>query len=118
MNGERARKLRHMAVLICQDVLKLEDLDDGYNVYNQARNCRGWAPATDSKGEVMYDGDGMALKQLVNTLPGTITCAQRLRAVYKQLKKQFREGKRGGKRRQRLDGARAVQSSVPDHGIV
>jgi hypothetical protein len=94
MRGTRAKKLRKLAMAICTDVLDVKP-GEGFNDYHQQDNCRGWAPALDGAGKVMYDGDGIALKQLTHTLPGTITCAYRLRVIYQALKRRYKNGDKG-----------------------
>lgn len=95
MRGKRARLLRAMAVTVCKYMVKDQDgkpisLGAGYNEYNQANNRTGWSTAKDGAGNIMYDPDGMALKQVVNNLPGTITCAWKLRVIYQNLKREYK----------------------------
>jgi hypothetical protein len=109
MRGKRAKALRKLATQICVEILKIKPGQD-YGVYNQANNCRGWAPALDSKGNVIFGPDGMALKQLVNTLPGTVTCGYRHRVVYQTLKRRYKTSDKGGTvQRPGGDGAGVVQ---------
>jgi hypothetical protein len=94
MRGKRAKLLRKAAASVCQNILKVK-LSDGYNVYNQARNMRGWVPMTDADGFPMKDPDGTPLKKLVDDLPGTITSAWKFRTMYKNLKAQYKKRFRG-----------------------
>ena len=65
-------------------------MGEGYNEYNQAANCRGWETAIGKDGNTLLDPEGYPLKQLVNTLPGTVTCAYRFRVIYQTLKKHYK----------------------------
>lgn len=91
MRGKRAKKLRRMAEKICTEVLNI-DLMEGYNVYNQGRNCVGFAPATRPDGSVMTDVDGTPLITVKNDFPGTITTAWKLRTLYQNLKRRYKNG--------------------------
>jgi hypothetical protein len=94
MNGRRAKKLRRAAAVMCTDVLNIK-LGDGYNEYNQANNCVGWQMVMDDDGFPRKDPEGKPLMAVVNTLPGTCTCAWKLRTMYQNLKREYIK-RRGG----------------------
>jgi hypothetical protein len=89
MNGKQSKKLRRMALAMVTGPMKAK-ASDGYNEYNQARNCLSWKTQLDSDGLPMRDPAGSGfLKTLVQN-PGTITCAWKVRVMYKALKAQWK----------------------------
>jgi hypothetical protein len=88
MNGKVAKKLRRMARHIVTGPMKAK-ASDGYNEYNQAMNCLGWTAQLDGDGLPMKDPDGQFLKT-IEKRPGTITCAWKVRVMYKALKGQWK----------------------------
>jgi hypothetical protein len=88
MRGKKAKQLRKLAHLICRQ--KNIPAGKGYNEYDQAYNCVGWKTATNSVGEVIFGPDGMALRQVVRDLPGTVVHAWELGRIYKELKRQWK----------------------------
>lgn len=86
MRGKKAKRLRRIAFLYVRDVMK-EDPSKDENVYNQARNMAGWEHMRDDNGMPILDPEGHPLKRVITTLPGTITCANKVRNLYRTLKK-------------------------------
>lgn len=88
MNTGRAKKLRRLALqlLLRQGISGGE----GRNEYYQEENCVSWEPAIDKNtGMRMRDPDGIPLLASVKK-PGTLHCAWKFRAFYKQLKKSYK----------------------------
>ena len=90
MRGSKAKKLRKLASIICQQEGIKQG--EGYNEYNQAMNRLDWGPMLDPDGYPAYDEDGVPLMK-PEKAPGTITCAWKVRTMYLNLKREFR-GKR------------------------
>ena len=90
MRGKKAKKIRKLAYMLCkQEGIKL---GDGYNTYNQAMNRLDWEQMIDPDGHPAFDGDGMPL-MAPQKVPGTITCAWKVRTMYLNLKREFPCGK-------------------------
>ena len=87
MNGKRAKRLRHMARLLCKrEGIKL---GDGYNHYNQAMNRIDWIPQLDDDGLTVLDPDGVPLMK-PSKVEGTLTTAWKYRTMYQGLKRSLR----------------------------
>jgi len=105
MRGKRSKWL----MLYAKRLLTVEGvkLGEGYNHYNQARNCPNWEPAyvdghrhdfedddNNIAHERMKDPEGTLLYgQFPN--PGTVQCAWKLRIMYQNLKRLWKETKGG-----------------------
>ena len=84
-----------MAIAICKD--QGTSPGEGYREYHQAMNCPRWEEYTDpDTGLPMIDPDTGRPNMVVKPGPGTITTAWRVRAIYNQLKKAWKEGYRYG----------------------
>ena len=92
MRNKTAKKLRHMAEVIC--LKEGTKLGEGYREYHQAMNCPRWEEFIGEDGLPMIDPDTGRPNMVVKPGPGTITTAWRVRAIYKQLKKAWKEGYR------------------------
>ena len=92
MRNKTAKKLRHMAEVIC--LKEGTKLGEGYREYHQAMNCLRWEEFIGEDGLPMIDPDTGRPNMVVKPGPGTITTAWRVRAIYKQLKKAWKEGYR------------------------
>ena len=88
MNGKKAKRLRKLAGALCRkEGIKLSE---GYRQYNQAMNRIDWVPQLDDNGLTVMDPDGMPLMK-PDKCPGTITCAWKVRVMYKNLKRMSHE---------------------------
>ena len=85
MNGKTAKKLRRMALGMVTGPMKAK-ASDGYNEYNQAMNCLSWTTQLDKDGFPMKDPGGSGFLRTIEKKPGTITCAWKVRVMYKALK--------------------------------
>jgi hypothetical protein len=84
MRGKKAKRLRRLAGTLCrQEGIKL---GEGYNTYNQAMNRIDWVPQLDDKGYPMMDPEGVPMMK-TDQCPGTVTCAWKVRVMYKGLKR-------------------------------
>ena len=92
MNGKKAKRLRRLATIICQQ--EKVPLGKGYNEYNQAMNRISWEPTKDGDGNIARDPETGDPLIKPGKAPGTITTAWQWRTLYKKLKRQFSNGRR------------------------
>jgi hypothetical protein len=88
MRGSRSKKLYRLAHEYVVGVMK-KSAGEGFNQYHQAMNRIDWEPQLTDKGHPLFDPDGHPLMK-PGKFPGTITCANHVRVMYKALKKQWK----------------------------